>query len=124
MVIDGVANAVDHFITATLSNLEAGTLARDEETRTNAHLFVCGAIMYLADYDEVDKASTDELVVVKLKEHFDLDTAGANAVIAMLDRVSPKDARHIFLIEGASALRRWIADADKSASVKLKELTN
>lgn len=123
-VIDGVANAVDPFIAATLSNLEAGALARDDSTTTHARLFVCGAVMYLADYDGIDKTSADELVMAKLRKHFALDTADANAMITVLDEISPRDSAHIFLVEGASAMRQWVANNDDNAFFKLKELTN
>ncbi len=121
-VIDGVSNAVDPFITESLENLKRGTLVRDGDTKTRAQLFVCGAIIYLSEYDEIDKANTDKLMNSKLIKYFGLDAGDADAVISLLDEMSPKDADHIFLIEGASALRRWVANGDKTAGFRLGDL--
>ncbi|NKC15537.1 MAG: hypothetical protein GKR94_26075 [Gammaproteobacteria bacterium] len=86
---DGVANDFAPFIGATLANLATGTLARGH-TSSHAQLFVGGAVLYLADYDGIDKTSADALIAAKLKEHFGLDPAGADTVITMLDEPSPQ----------------------------------
>ena len=121
-VVEGISNALDPFIQAALSNLDGGALANDDDKRNLAQVFVYGAIAYLADYDGLDKEGTRTVVDEKLKQHFELDADGIDKFLGAVSELTERDDSYFFMIEGASALRRWLTEENADAPLKLKIL--
>ncbi len=116
---------LDPFVTEALSGLAAQELNGDIErrgTRTLAECYVYGAVRYLASYDGMRSADTGMLLEQVLATHFKADHAEIGGCRELFSAVAAGDREQRFMTEGASALRRWLVNGDRTVGNHLREL--
>lgn len=120
--LDQAASALNPFIAEALSGLERPEIYDQLDTRMLAECYVYGAIRYLASYDDMRPTSTGNLLQTMLARHFEADSNEVNNSLVFLSGVKEGGKEQQFMIEGASALRRWLVNGDRSVASDLKKL--
>lgn len=110
------------FIAEAMSGLEGQEIRDQNRTRSLAECYIYGAIRYLASYDDLHPDSTGNLVQTMLARYFNADSAEVSNSLEYLPGVRSGGKEQFFMIEGASALRRWLVNGDRSVAVDLKQL--
>ncbi len=120
--LDQAASTLSPFIYEALSGLEGPVLRDQVRARTLAECYVYGAIRYLASYDDMCAASAEVLLQTMLARHFDADSNEVDNCLMFISRAKDSGKEQLFMIEGASALRRWLVNGDRTVAVELKNL--
>lgn len=116
------ASTLDPFVSQALSGLETQTLRDQIRIRTLAECYVYGAIRYLASYDDMRTDSAGALLENILVTHFGADGDEVRSSRMFFARLAEGGSEHLFMIEGASALRRWLVNGERTAGADLKSL--
>lgn len=117
--LDHSALALDPFITAALE----GQATLDEpQSRRLIESYIYGAIRYLASYDDLSPENSKVLLQKMLLKHFERNQDEVNKSLKHFSDAEPDKTEQLFMIEGASALRRWLVRGDRNVMNDLKEL--
>lgn len=120
--IKGVTSAVTPFVTDTLARLGPEDLEEASSKRRYAIYYIYGAVLYLAEYDDLGKDSKAVLVTNILGEHMSVDQAAIDKLPVTEDHADAVRETQ-FMIEGASALRNWLTTGEREKNAAyLKEL--
>ncbi len=120
--IDQAASTLNPFIAEALSGVEGQVLRDQIHARMLTECYIYGAIRYLASYDDMQPASTGELMQTMLIRHFNADSAEVSKCLKYFSGIKDGGKEHFFMVEGASALRRWLVDGDRTVASGLKSL--
>lgn len=120
--MDQAALALNPFIAKALSSLEEQVSPDHAKSRMLAECYICGAIRYLASYDGLNPRNTKELMYKMLKNHFNANTNEVDVSLSYLSDTKDGEKEQLFMIEGASALRRWLVNGDRNVTTDLKNL--
>lgn len=120
--IEQAKSTLSPFIAAALNDIGVQALRDQVRTRTLAECYIYGAIRYLASYDDMRADSSAELLESMLVSHFDADSDEVSSCRMFLTRVPDGGKEHLFMVEGASALRRWLVNGDRTVGSELKSL--
>ena len=120
--LEQAASTLNPFIVVALSDLDAHVLREQVRTRTLAECYVYGAIRYLASYDDMRTDCAGILLERMLARHFDADSIEVNNYMMFISEIQNGAQEQLFMIEGASALRRWLVEGDRKAGGNLKSL--
>ena len=116
------ALTLNPFISEALSGLEEQEIRDHIRTRTLAECYIYGAVRYLASYDGMRSDNAGELLQSMLARHFDADSIELNNSLMYFSRIKAGGKEQLFMIEGASALRRWLVNGDRTVASELKKL--
>lgn len=120
--LEQASSTLDPFICRALSDLEEQVQSDQNRTRILSECYVYGAIRYLASYDNMRPSSTGDLMQSMFARHFDADSNEVNRTLTFLSEVKNGEEEQLFMIEGASALRRWLVNGDRTVASDLKNL--
>ena len=120
--LEQASSTLDPFISRALIDLDEQDQRDRQRTRTLSECYVYGAIRYLASYDNMHPSSTGALMQTMLARHFDADSSEVNNSLKFLSGVKAGEKEQLFMIEGASALRRWLVNGDRTVARDLKNL--
>jgi len=120
--IEGALGTLDPFITATLSMLEPDALKTNIRKRQVAMYYLYGAVKYLADYDEMSSSKTTVLVANVMMGYLNADQSELDNLMVSFTDNADNGEKQLYMIEGASALRRWMVSNEKSVAEYLKFL--
>jgi len=120
--LDQAALTLNPFIGEALSGIGAQVLQEQARTRTLAECYVYGAIRYLASYDDIQPASARALLQGMLARHFEADSNEVSDCQTLFSTFEEGGREQLFMIEGASALRRWLVNGDRAVASNLKKL--
>ena len=109
------------FVVMTLRGFELNA-GEDLSARRLTECYVYGAVRYLASYDEMEAGSTRRLFEAMLAKHFSANETEIEACQAYLKGIPPGGDEQLFMIEGASALRRLLVNDDQSSGENLTML--
>ena len=102
--------------------LKEQTSNNEVETRLFVECYIYGAVRYLASYDDLNAENSKVLMHQMLADHFNADRDEVNSSLKRLSEVQDGKTEQLFMIEGASALRRWLVNGDRSVTRDLKNL--
>lgn len=122
--IDQAASTLNPFIAEALSGLDVQLLHDQVRTRTLTECYIYGAIRYLASYDDMRPASTGDLMQNMLVRHFNADSMEVSNSLEYFSGIKNGGKEQLFMIEGASALRRWLVNGDRTVASDLRGLLN
>lgn len=120
--LDQASLTLDPFVAEALTGVEKEQLYNQLNTRTLVECYVYGAVRYLASYDDMRPASAGILLERILASHF---AANSNEVTTSQLYFSSRqggEKEQLFMIEGASALRRWLVEDDHAVGSNLRQL--
>jgi hypothetical protein len=120
--IDQAASTLNPFIAEALSGLEGQVFHDQTRTRSLTECYIYGAIRYLASYDDMRPASTEGLMQTLLARHFNADSIEVGNSLEYFSGVKDGGREQFFMVEGASALRRWLVNGDRTVASDLKGL--
>lgn len=113
------ALALDPFIASVLKRRE---LKSDDRSRLLIEFYIYGAIRYLASYDDLNDENSKELMHKMLADHFKASREEVNDNLNRIADNSNGKTEQLFMVEGASALRRWLVKGDRNTNNDLNEL--
>ena len=117
--LDHSALALNPFIAEALREQET----KDEgKSRLLIECYIYGAIRYLASYDDLNPENSKALMHRMLADHFSADRDEVNSSLKRLSEAQVGKTEQLFMIEGASALRRWLVNGDRTVTRDLKNL--
>ena len=117
--LDHSALALNPFIAEALRD----QVSNDEaKSRLLIECYIYGAIRYLASYDDLNPENSKALMHRMLADHFNADRDEVNSSLKRLSKAQDGKTEQLFMIEGASALRRWLVNGDRSVTRDLKNL--
>lgn len=120
--IKGVTSAITPFVVDTLAKLVPEDLEEASNKRRYAIYYIYGAVLYLAEYDDLGKDSKAVLVTSILGEHMAVGQAVIDKLPVTEDHADAVRETQ-FMIEGASALRNWLTTGEREKNAAyLKEL--
>jgi len=117
--LDHSALALDPFIAVAL---KGQVTKSDAKSRLLIECYIYGAIRYLASYDDLSAKSSKALLHKMLTYHFDTNKDDVNKSVKRLSEAQSDKTEQLFMIEGASALRRWLVNGDRTVMDDLNEL--
>ncbi|MCG6864342.1 MAG: hypothetical protein LJE58_02830 [Thiogranum sp.] len=120
--IDQAASTLNPFVSQALSGLEEQELRDQIRTRTLAECYIYGAIRYLASYDDMRNGSVGTLMEDILGTHFGANGEEIRSSETFFAKIRDGGSEHLFMIEGASALRRWLVNGERTVGADLKSL--
>jgi hypothetical protein len=120
--LDQASLTLDPFVAEALTGVEKEQLFNRLSTRTLVECYVYGAVRYLASYDDMRPASAGILLERILASHFDASSNEVTTSQLYFSSRPEGDKEQLFMIEGASALRRWLVEGDRSVGSNLREL--
>jgi hypothetical protein len=120
--LDQAAETLNPFIAEALSDLEGQILSEQVRSRMLTECYIYGAIRYLASYDDMHPTSTGELMQIMLTRHFHADSQEVNNSMQYFSELKNGGKEQLFMVEGASALRRWLVNGDRRVASELKGL--
>jgi len=120
--IEQAASTLNPFIAEALSSLEEQVLRDQIRARTLTECYIYGAIRYLASYDDMHPSSTGDLMQTMLVRHFKADSIEVSNCLKYFSGIKDGGKEHFFMVEGASALRRWLVNGDRTVASDLKGL--
>lgn len=120
--LDQAAATLNPFIAEALSGLEGQILSEQVRSRMLTECYIYGAIRYLASYDDMRPASTGDLMQTMLTRHFNADSQEVNNSMQYFSELKNGGKEQLFMVEGASALRRWLVNGDRTVASELKGL--
>ena len=109
------------FIDAALDSLKAGDITPTAELQRLAMAYLFGASAYLAEYDGLSEEESRQFAGGIVAQRFNLSVEQRASLTEKFAHSHSKDAARFFMIEGASALRRWVAFQDRGAATRLGE---
>ena len=120
--LDQAEATLNPFIAEALSGLEGQILSEQVRSRILTECYIYGAIRYLASYDDMHPTSTGDLMQSMLTRHFNADSQEVNNSMQYFAELKNGGKEQLFMVEGASALRRWLVNGDRSVASELKSL--
>jgi len=120
--LEQAESTLNPFIFTALSGMDEQILRDQLDTRTLAECYVYGAIRYLASYDDMRPASANTLLQTMLAKHFEMDSSEVDNSLTYLSGIKNGGKEQLFMIEGASALRRWLVNGDRTVASDLKNM--
>ena len=122
--LEQAESTLSPFIITALSGVDGQVFPDQIETSRLAKCYVYGAIRYLASYDDMRPASFNALAQTMLGRYFDLDSNEVDKSLTYLSEIKHGGKEQLFMIEGASALRRWLVNGDRNVAGDLKNMLN
>lgn len=119
--LDQVSATLDGFVTLTIPGMN-GFAEQKQRVRQLTECYLYGAIRYLVSYDEMQPGSTAILLQTQLHKHFGADGTNIERCLAFIKATRNGSDEQLFMIEGASALRRWLVNNDQSSGANLRLL--
>ena len=113
------ALALDPFIAVALKGQATKS---DAKSRQLIECYIYGAIRYLSSYDDLSAESSKALLHKMLTDHFDTNKDEVIKSVKRLSEAQNGKTEQLFMIEGASALRRWLVNGDRTVMNDLSEL--
>jgi len=104
------ALALDPFIAEVL---KGQVLKSEDRPRLLIEFYIYGAIRYLASYDDLNDENSKELMHKMLADHFEASREEVNGILKRITDAQNGKTEQLFMIEGASALRRWLVKGDR-----------
>ena len=120
--IDAAKKALHPFIEATLATLETDELETNIWKRQVTLYYVYGAVKYLAEYDDISSDNKTELVENTMTEYLNADQSEFSNLTMSIAGNAEAGEKQFYMIEGASALRRWMLNSEKGIENYLKFL--
>lgn len=120
--LEQAESTLNPFIFTALSQMNEQDLYNQPDTRALAECYIYGAIRYLASYDDMRPASAGALLQAMLSRHFDMDSNEVDNSMTYLSGIKNSGKEQLFMIEGASALRRWLVNGDRTVATDLKNM--
>lgn len=115
-------STLNPFIHMALSNIDELLVDDNLKNRALTECYIYGAIRYLASYDDMRPESTRELLQSLLVQHFDMDSSEINHSMNYFSDIENGGKEQLFMIEGASALRRWLVNGDRAVADDLRNM--
>ena len=109
------------FFVNTLEGFD-NSVAQAASARRLTECYVYGAIRYLVSYDEMKAGSTNKLFATALSQHFAASAGDIENCHNFIRNIRPGGNEQLFMIEGASALRRMLVEADNNSGRNLQAL--
>ncbi len=119
--LERAMSTLNPFVSDALSGIDTRELERGG-ARMMAECYVYGAVRYLASYDGMRATNTGMLLEQMLATHFRADHEEIGRCRALFSEVGAKDREQVFMTEGASAIRRWLVNDDRTVGSHLKQL--
>jgi len=121
--LDHSALALDPFISLALKGQEKAIESKNKaKTGQLIECYIYGAIRYIASYDDLNTENSKVLLHKMLSAHFDENDDEVNKSIKRLSEPQKGKTEQLFMIEGASALRRYLVNGDRTVTTNLIEL--
>lgn len=120
--LDQADRTLGPFVHAAIRGLAAGELGTRPRIRRLAECYVYGAIRYLVSYDNMRPGSSDALLRNILVAHFDAGEPEVAECRRVFPGIREGQSEHRFMLEGASALRRWLVNGDRTVGTALRAL--
>ena len=117
--IAAIEKTVAPFVEAALASVDQERFTGSPAMQRLAMAYVFGATAYLAEYDGLPEDVGRKLAGDLTGRRFSLTEAQVVELSQQLSRAPDRDPGRFFMIEGASALRRYVAFQDDSYARRL-----
>lgn len=117
--IAAIESTMVPFLSSAMATVDATQLQGSQSMQKLAMAFVFGAAAYLAEYDGLSDAVGRKLAGDVTRKQFGVNDADLEEFVKQLMRAPDRDPGRFFMIEGASALRRFVAFQDDSYARRL-----